>query len=191
MATKDSSIEIPRGLKRRGRTWQICRVFNGRLVRISTGCSDLESAIRVYRRIEGGELAQPQTDWWQTEIARSRDGRVTTFSRMLATAKSRGRLKGWEYSLTLNQILALAAESGGRCAVSGVQFSDRRIGSRRPLLPSLDRIDCQKGYVFTNCRIVCMVVNYAMSDFGESALRIVARSIVKKELDERTRDDYL
>lgn len=91
----------------------------------------------------------------------------------------------------MNQILALAAESGGRCAVSGVQFSDRKIGTRRPLLPSLDRIDCAKGYAFANCRIVCLVVNYAMSDFGENALRIIARSIVKRELDERTADDYL
>lgn len=94
MAATDSSIEIPRGLKRRGRTWQICRVFNGRLVRISTGCSDLESAIRVYRRIEGGEMAQPQTDWWQDEVRRARESRVTAFSRMLATAKSRSKKKG-------------------------------------------------------------------------------------------------
>lgn len=191
VAAKDSSIAIPRGLTKRGRTWQICRVFNGRLTRISTGCSDLESAIRVYQRVEAGELAQPQSDWWQAEVEAARAGKATTFGRMLATAKSRAKLKGFEFDLTQAKLLGLAAESGGRCAVSGVQFSDRKIGTRRPLLPSLDRIDCAKGYIFTNCRIVCVVVNYAMSDFGENALRIIARAIVKRELDERSAADYL
>jgi hypothetical protein len=180
---------IPRGLKRRGRTWHISRVFNGRLVRLSTGCSDLEGAMRVYRRVEAGELAQPKTGWWSAEIDAARAGQKSVFGAMLAAAKSRAKRKGMSFDLTMPKVLALAAESGGYCAVSAVQFSGQRMGTRRPLMPSLDRIDCSRGYEFTNCRLVCVVVNYAISDFGEGALRIVARSIVSKELEALSRSD--
>ena len=189
MAGQDSNI--PRGLKKRGRTWHISRVFNGRLVRLSTGCSDLESAKRVYQRVEAGEIAQPQTDWWAQEIESARAGKKCVLSAMLAVAKSRATFKGFAFDLTMPKLLALAAESGGRCAVSTVAFSGKRIGSRRPLMPSLDRIDCKQGYVMSNCRLVCVVVNYAISDFGEGALRIVARAIVRQELDAMTRDEFL
>lgn len=187
----ESNRTIPRGLKKRGRTWHISRVFNGRLVRLSTGCSDLDSAIRVYQRIESGELSQPQTDWWGSEIELARAGRKGVFSAMLSNARSRAKLKGMTFDLSMPKLIALAAESGGYCAVSSVQFSGRRIGTRRPLMPSLDRIDCERGYEMHNCRFVCVVVNYAISDFGEGALRIVARAIVRKELDEMTRADWL
>lgn len=184
-------LTIPRGLKKRGRTWHISRVFNGRLVRLSTGCSDLESAIRVYRRIESGELSQPQTDWWSQQVDSARAGRKSVFSTMLAAAKSRASLKNLPFSLNMPKMLALAAESGGYCAVSSVQFSGERLGARRPLMPSLDRIDSSGGYELHNCRLVCVVVNYAISDFGEGPLRIVARAIVRKELEEMSRTDRL
>ena len=188
MAEKES---IPRGLKKRGRTWHISRVFNGRLVRISTGCSDLDSAKLVYRRVEQGEIVQPQTDWWADEVEAARAGKKCVLAAMLAASKHRAGQKGFDFDLTMPKLLALAAESGGRCAVSGVQFSGKRIGTRRPLMPSLDRIDCKQGYTIANCRLVCVVVNYAISDFGEGALRIVARSIVRQELEAMSRDECL
>jgi hypothetical protein len=177
---------IPRGLKKRGRTWHISRVFNGRLVRLSTGCVDLDSAIKIYRRVEAGQLCAPQETWWRSEIEAAENGRITAFSRMLAAARSRSKKKGLPFDLTLHRVLHLASECGGRCSVSGVRLHGSAVGKRKPFLPSLDRIDCSLGYTFDNCRIVALAVNYAMSDFGEEALRIIARAIVRDELDEAT-----
>lgn len=41
---------------------------------------------------------------------------------------------------------------------------------RRPLAPSIDRIDSSLGYTRQNCRIVCAAVNYAMNVWGEDVL---------------------
>lgn len=40
-------------------------------------------------------------------------------------------------------------------------------------MPSIDRIDSNKGYVRGNIRIVCYIANLAMSQFGEGALEFL------------------
>lgn len=54
----------------------------------------------------------------------------------------------------------------GRCAVSGLEFSEVIVGTgraRRPYAPSLDRIDRTRGYEPDNVRLVCAVANFAMN----------------------------
>ena len=57
----------------------------------------------------------------------------------------------------------------GRCAVSGLEFSETQVGggkARRPYAPSLDRIDPRRGYEPDNVRLVCAVANFAMNAWG-------------------------
>ena len=50
-----------------------------------------------------------------------------------------------------------------RCAVSGMKMEWI---PRSPHKVSVDRIDCQVGYTKANSRLVCWIVNSAMSDFA-------------------------
>lgn len=182
MADDDS---IPRGLTKRGDTWHIDRLIDGQRVRVTTGCTDLENAKAVYGRIEERLLFASHARWWTNQIERTRRGKSSWLNRAVSAALSRARSRkreGIECALTIEHMLALAEGSGGRCCVSGMAFSDAVHGVRRPFYPSLDRIDCSRGYFVDNCRLVCAIVNYAMSDFGEAAFRIIARATVANEL---------
>lgn len=61
-----------------------------------------------------------------------------------------------------------------RCAVSGIPFEKPRSGKgknpRHPFGPSLDRIKPDLGYVPGNLRLVCLIVNLAMANWGEKYL---------------------
>lgn len=180
MELKTSNEEIPRGLRLRRKTWTISRSFNGVQVRQSTGCSDLGNALKVYREVERKHQSPTLDGWWAAEILKGRES-----GGWLRGILARAKRRGLACTLSLQEVIALAEVSGGRCTVSGIKFSDRLVNGRRPFLASLNRIDCKVGYTFANCRFVCILVNFAMSDFGEDAFRIVARHMVAAELTDQ------
>jgi hypothetical protein len=69
--------------------------------------------------------------------------------------------------------------------LSGIpfEFERRWRGQRRPFAPSLDRINSAKGYVYSNCRLVCVAVNIAMNEWGLEPLLRVARELLKREAE--------
>ena len=63
----------------------------------------------------------------------------------------------------------------GRCAVSGLEFSDSVVGTgraKKPFAPSLDRIDRFRGYRPDNVRLVCVVANFAMNAWGQEPVTL-------------------
>lgn len=84
------------------------------------------------------------------------------------SAKKNAKTRGIEFQLTLNDMLSLGRKSGGRCALTGIEFSFASKGYkfRRPWVPSVDRIDSHLPYVKGNCRLVCSSVNIAMNEWG-------------------------
>jgi hypothetical protein len=92
------------------------------------------------------------------------------------------KTRNLEFSLTPEDILKIAARHGNVCAVSGLEFdlSGAKNNVRRPYFPSIDRIDNAKGYVRGNVRVVCVAVNVAMNVWGESVLRKIAESMVRR-----------
>ena len=119
--------------------------------------------------------------------------------------KKRAREKDILFMLTVDDIVEFGMASNWRCSVSGVKFTRDKPGtaSRKPFMPSIDRIDCSKGYVKLNCRLVCWAANLAMSDWGEGVLAQLALSYVQhhgyttsvrvtvRKTDSKTGDDSL
>jgi len=84
--------------------------------------------------------------------------------------------KGAPYLLTYYDLIEMMVRSQGRCEISGIQFSDEQIPgcSRRPFIPSIDRIKPKEPYIFDNCRLVCWAVNRALGEWGDEVFwRIV------------------
>ncbi len=85
------------------------------------------------------------------------------------------------FTLTRPEFDALVEHADGRCMISGVLFSPARVSgsTRRPYMPSLDRVDSSKGYSFDNVRLVCVLVNIALNEWGIEPLLHIARGIIE------------
>lgn len=105
------------------------------------------------------------------------------------TAKRNAGRRNIPFTLSRRQFRSIVLRADGRCMMTGIQFEfDAFEGScRRPFAPSLDRIDSSKGYGATNCRLICVIVNLAMNQWGIEPLMMVAENLVarKAEIQER------
>lgn len=78
------------------------------------------------------------------------------------------------------------------CEVTGIKFelrdmatkSTTNYSNRKPLTPSVDRVDPDKGYTKDNCRIVCWWYNLAKSNWDDLAVKqIVLEWVKNKEVE--------
>jgi hypothetical protein len=156
----------------------------------------------------GSEATKVLRSLWTRCSARfSRDtshDNVTTMSSIASTSVGKASdvptsvIKAWQRAkgrakrgdvpcLTRDQLDVLWLRCDGRCAVSGVAFSDEIIPNclvKRPFSPSIDQIEATKGYTLQNTRITCVAANFAMNQWGLDILRRVARGVVALEEDE-------
>ena len=154
-------MNIPKGFKKRGEYWHVDRFINGVRRRVSTGQRDLEAAIAW---ASTSDLV-PNTKNYR---ASKRD-----LLRLLDSARARARLSGEPFTITAEDLNVLWRRGGGRCEMTGLQFSRQSInGCRRaPYKPSLDRIKRGAGYTPENVRLVCVWVNAALNEWGEEVFK--------------------
>jgi hypothetical protein len=95
------------------------------------------------------------------------------------------------FNLTRQEFREMVERSEGRCMMTGIEFEfDRFEGScRRPFAPSLDRIRSTEGYTADNCRLICVLVNLALNQWGAEPLLRVARNLVQRENEIKARED--
>ena len=121
---------------------------------------------------------------WQLTIERAAANKASWFHVLLKGAKQRAKAKNREFALTDADLIALLVRSGGKCEVTGLNFSDRVFGAAkmRPLIPSLDRMNSALGYTPTNCRIVCAAINIAMFNWGAEMFKSLAIGYVVNQV---------
>lgn len=102
--------------------------------------------------------------------------------RMARGARDRARRRGLPFDSDLvNFATELFRVQHGRCALTGLSFNLREVGTgkaKRPFAPSLDQIEGDKGYTKDNVRLVCQMVNFALNRFGEDAFYEIAKAAV-------------
>jgi hypothetical protein len=101
---------------------------------------------------------------------------------MLDSAYRRSQKQGLAFDLTLDFILRLHKQQHGLCALTGLtmDMGSPKIGRSRPFIPSLDRIEADKGYTQTNVRLVCWAVNAALSQWGEAQFASICRAYIRR-----------
>lgn len=103
----------------------------------------------------------------------------------LASYVKAGRYRHGQTTDILNRadMLTLLMEQDYACPVSGSYFTHDAFDgeARNPFQPSVDRIDPARGYERDNVRIVALLVNLAMADWGAEPLLEIARRIVARE----------
>lgn len=150
------------------RAEKLTKAVEGKARAIALG-KDRASAIRQAQRLL--EIYQTKAVGLGREKLRS----------IMHRCKQRAKNSGWEFNLSFDYLVDLASEHGGICALSGIPFWTERNGKRvSPWAPSIDRIDCTKGYVEGNVRFVCFAVNIALNEWGDEVLLKVARALAER-----------
>ena len=98
--------------------------------------------------------------------------------RLYFGAETRAHELGRAFSISIDEFLSIVKEANGKCQFSGLSLSDG--SARSPRSPSIDRIDPTKGYVSGNVRIVCLIANVALSDWGEGPLNELCGALMMK-----------
>ncbi len=163
----------------------------GRVFQKSTRTSNLEDATRIHDQLRDrarqafssnaliDDAAEIESDWPSLS-----ESKLAALAASLHTGmKHRAAKKGLPCKLTKHDLLDMLNLSGGRCQVTGVPLSIAREGVERtsPWMPSIDRIECTKGYTRSNCRITCYLANLSMSQYGEKALELMLHYYCKKK----------
>lgn len=109
-------------------------------------------------------------------IWQNKNPKVWLFRRTRESA----RQQGLEFSLTLDWFREQMKTDA--CSITGIPF-DYNYGTKtiHPFRPSVDRIKPERGYIPDNCRIVCLIYNFAKNiwtdaDVARMADALVARS---------------
>jgi hypothetical protein len=134
---------------------------------------DLETAKRLWARYEQGVIPKPpkskRVDAPETKAPRRKHTWTLKIDkwarRMYLSAESRALVYDRPFTITPADLAAVVERAAGCCEVSGLPF-DFGGTARAPFSPSLDRIDCSKGYEPGNIRIVCQLANVAMNCWG-------------------------
>lgn len=101
-------------------------------------------------------------------------------SKLLASSKSRAAIKSLEFDLDYDWIMQRL--SAGKCEASGIEF-DYTVPEGQhhgDFVPSIDRIDNNKGYTKDNCWVVCLMINRAKGQGPWANVVILAKGIVEK-----------
>lgn len=110
--------------------------------------------------------------------------------RLIVSSKSYAKKKGIAHALTegyLNKQL-----SSGVCQVTGLPIASN-IGtgeSRGAYSPSLDRVDNSVGYLNSNVRVVCWILNLAKNKFSDRDLNNLSVALVASHLSPSARKDF-
>lgn len=106
-----------------------------------------------------------------------RKGRVSkTLKAAIRAARTRARVKGVPFDLTLDWAFKLAEDQKFRCSLTGIPFFMNSNASSKvhPYTPSLDRIVPHLGYVQSNVRLVIYAMNVMLMDWGSQVFEQVA-----------------
>jgi hypothetical protein len=106
-------------------------------------------------------------------------------SQWTSDIKQRSIKRGWDFDVDVNFIRELFAKQEGKCALTKIPFNFNHVKNKKyerdPFCMSLDRVNPNKGYTKDNVRLVCMIVNLALNNFGDNAFAKMCEEFVSNK----------
>ncbi len=166
---KELSQFSPRGAMRDGHRsdCKTCCCETARLKRLANPATQKEKDRRSYQKHRQKRIAATQL-WYanntQRSLARGQQyQRVSAWQISMAhRCKAVAKKKRLDFDLDAEFIESLHAQQDGRCYWLGVKLQPS-LEVRNPLQPSIDRIDCSKGYTKDNVVLSCQFANMGRS----------------------------
>lgn len=95
-------------------------------------------------------------------------------------ARNRCKARCLPYDIDYTYLLELWNKQEGRCALTNIDMETGSSIPRKPFTVSVDRIEPSRGYTKGNVRLVCLIVNVSLGDFGEEAFRQMAEAYLSR-----------
>ncbi len=168
-------------IKRHGRLYHYHRRAGFHLAPVSAGVDvDDQAAVDADFKAKCADYMRPD-DPRAKAAALARTARSKPFRKAINRARERARAADRPCEITMETIDDLYRQQRGRCALSGMRFdiSPGRFARANPFRPSIDRIDCAKGYTPDNIRLVLIAVNYGRADFDDAAYIEICRAVAR------------
>lgn len=175
---------LPRGLRCRDGAWYIDKIINGVRIYRSLKTSNLEIAMeRFHKEIDLAKDIDADAHW-KKYVNGILEDQGSWLHDTLKRIKRRENSSKKGCTLLPADMAVMLLRSNGKCEVTGIPFSDEVPNGSRisPFKESIDRIDSSKGYHAGNCRVVCLAVNLAMRDWGESVMITIGKAMLLQEL---------
>lgn len=106
--------------------------------------------------------AHPEVVAAQTLTALKRR-RSDWMGQLLSGSRSSAKARGLDHAIALSDIVAAWERQGGRCYWLGIPLVPAA-GRRHPLQPSLDRLDCARGYAPDNIVLASLLTNFGRTN---------------------------
>lgn len=103
--------------------------------------------------------------------------------KLLNTCRRNAKVRGHECTITVEVIAAMLAPM--TCSATGLPLTWEHLGGSKanPWAPSIDRLDCSRGYVSGNVRVVCWAFNQMRGDFPDEAVFALAKAVAARAPD--------
>lgn len=173
---KKTTIKMSFGgslIKGKTGNWIYQRGTHPNRLRRTTGVSDFDKAKEIAEKFSHSFTIN-------NNLGYSRAYR-SDYYEAVRSAERRAKKSSIVFELTHDDIETLIDRCCETCEVTGIVFQRMR-GKKRherdPFMPSLDRIDSDKGYSTDNCRFTSIAANYAINTWGDWVLHEMARALL-------------
>lgn len=139
---------------------------------------------QAYKDANRGKVRDGAKAYYRANKEKHQDGvrryrQKNTALFMVASAKGRAEKAGLAFDLDAHVGDIQQRIDAGFCELTGLPFS-REASGRLFDAPSIDRIEPSRGYVYSNIRIICLMMNCALGPWGESKLRKVMEAWLRQ-----------
>ncbi|MCJ7996641.1 hypothetical protein J5N58_06710 [Rhizobium cremeum] len=152
-------------------------------IRLPDPYSDHDHFLPIYKKCLRQLKAEQQRVFGKPEKKRrARPFPLNPFPQYASYCKQRAQRKGIPFHLSAHWFRKTLEKQEGKRAVSGIPMTLKADkGPKSPYQVSVDRIDHNRGYEPSNCRLVILAVNLAMNTWGEKVFREIATRTVQEQ----------
>lgn len=155
--------------------WRETKLISGRVTRTaylnwSEGGKQRRKSLRTSDPVEANRALEKFLHQIDAPAPSRHD--LRRYNYVYRQTKKNAKRRGITFDLSMEDFEALVVEADGQCVLTGApfDFEKRGAGKWRPWAPSLDRIDSDKGYELANCRLICVILNVALGQWGWKTL---------------------
>ena len=157
---------------------------NLEIIIVNDGSTD--NSLEIAKKYKKEDNSKRYQKYKESYLKRSADFSKTIrgkLDNLLQAARGRAKKNNIEINIDLDFLLHLYEQQNGKCKLTDLNFTlnVRKEGQHfNPFNPSIDKINSKGGYTKDNIRLVCVIVNLSLNEFGEENFKLMCEAYISK-----------